>query len=123
MSVAIVGQEECSSVAVAAEQLPQGENNSSRQRKEERRRERRERRNRRLRQRAQTELANQLDAFMYEGLPPQPLPDLLSSHQQQQPTASGPPPPYTTLPPAYRARGEEGGRRGWRAAIPVFYRG
>ena len=114
MSATVI--EECREavgLAAADQQPPSENNNNSRQRKDERRRERRERRNRRLRQR-QTELANHMDAFMYEG--GQPLPDLLSSHHQ-----GVPPPPYTTLPPAYRPR-EEGGRRGWRAAFPGFYR-
>jgi len=103
-----------SEVTVAEQQESGGgSNNTIRQRKEERRRERRERRNERLRQR-QTELANHLDAFMYEGGGQEPLPDLVVGG------SGAPPPPYTTLPPAYRAR-EEGRGRGWRAALPGFY--
>lgn len=100
----------------------------SRERKEERRRERRARRERRLRQR-QSELSNQLDAFMYEGAAGSlgnHLPDLLNSHV--------PPPPYATLPPPQHQMAVNGGgnplypgpptghRGGWRASITSFSR-
>jgi hypothetical protein len=117
-TVLLPGNNTMDVVATAEQQQEQqpggGNNNTIRQRKEERRRERRERRNERLRQR-QTELANHLDAFMYEGGGQQPLPDLLVG-------SGAPPPPYTTLPPAYSRAREEGARgRGWRAALPGFY--
>ena len=96
----------------------------ARERKEERRRERRARRERRLRQR-QAELANQFDAYMYEGGTAADL--------------CAPPPPYATLPPqgnmSYQPPPAVGGRDqagapgadapqrgGWRSSIPSFSR-